>query len=184
MFKAINDGKLPTRGSKYSACIDLYANEDVSIKAGETVVIGLGVCIDFAGLSDKLVIEGENLHDELFDNAIEKIYDFQPYYEFLSSNYLQLDITRDLRVEGLMSGTDIINMGETGELKIIIHNPIGCVKLDSDSDYPDLLSVDGDKLYIIKKGDHIAQITLVEHKSYLFGIDIKQHENCAGTKEI
>jgi len=49
MLKTINNGKLPTRGSEYSAFVDLYANEDVIIGAGGTVMIGLGVCIDFDG---------------------------------------------------------------------------------------------------------------------------------------
>lgn len=39
MFKTVLDGKLPTRGSKYSACVDLYAREDVVIGAGETKLI-------------------------------------------------------------------------------------------------------------------------------------------------
>lgn len=32
MFKVFKDGQLPTRGSKLSACVDLYAREDVTEK--------------------------------------------------------------------------------------------------------------------------------------------------------
>lgn len=46
MLKTINGGKMPTRGSKYSAGIDLYANEDVLIGVGETKIVPLGVCLD------------------------------------------------------------------------------------------------------------------------------------------
>jgi GTP-binding protein len=50
MFKVLKKGCSPTRGTKYSACIDLYAAEDVVIGAAETKVIGLGVCIDLEKL--------------------------------------------------------------------------------------------------------------------------------------
>lgn len=46
MFKVLTEGCEPTRGSKYSAGIDLYTSEDVTIGAGETAIVGLGVCID------------------------------------------------------------------------------------------------------------------------------------------
>ena len=46
MFKILDDVCKPTKGSKYSAAIDLYAREDVVIGTGETVKVPLGVCID------------------------------------------------------------------------------------------------------------------------------------------
>ena len=46
MFKVLTKGCEPTRGSKYSACVDLYASEEVVIGAGETKLVGLGVVID------------------------------------------------------------------------------------------------------------------------------------------
>ncbi len=46
MFKVLENGCEPTRGSKYSACVDLYASEDVVIGAGETAIVKLGVCVD------------------------------------------------------------------------------------------------------------------------------------------
>ena len=39
MFKTINGGKLPTKATRFSAAVDLYANADVVIKAGETAKI-------------------------------------------------------------------------------------------------------------------------------------------------
>ena len=62
---------------------------------------------------------------------------------------------------------------EQCEIKIAIHNPV----LDIDengirfgvSSYDDEESVS--PRYEIKKGDRIAQITLLEHKSHLFGIE-------------
>ena len=46
MFKVINEVCEPKRGTKYSAYVDLFAREDVTIGAGETEVIPLGVKID------------------------------------------------------------------------------------------------------------------------------------------
>lgn len=53
MFKILTKECEPTRGSRYSACIDLYASEDVVIGAGETAVIRLGVCVDFEKFWDE-----------------------------------------------------------------------------------------------------------------------------------
>ena len=38
MLKVINGGFEPTRATKYSAMVDLYANADVVIGAGETKI--------------------------------------------------------------------------------------------------------------------------------------------------
>jgi dUTPase len=44
MFKKITkDAILQTLGSKYSACVDVYANEDVVIGSGDTNVVGFGI---------------------------------------------------------------------------------------------------------------------------------------------
>ena len=51
------------------------------------------------------------------------------------------------------------------EIKMIIHNPLIAKDLD------DAIYIDDIKPYIIKKGDKIGQITLLEHKSYLFGVE-------------
>ena len=86
--------------------------------------------------------------------------------DFLKSHYLQLNPRSSLRAKGLISNTGIIDMDYTQEIKIIIHNPITANNFD---DVSGTLEYDTD--YIIKKGDKIAQITLIEHKSYLFDID-------------
>lgn len=35
MFKTVNGSTMPTRGTEFSACVDLYANADVTIGAGK-----------------------------------------------------------------------------------------------------------------------------------------------------
>ena len=46
MLKETVEWCKPSKGSKYSACIDLRAKEDYIIGAGQTILINLGVCID------------------------------------------------------------------------------------------------------------------------------------------
>jgi len=192
MFKSVNCGKLPTKGSKYSACVDLYANEDVVIGAGDTKVIGIGVAIDFNnsnvyknsdymwtlkkynnGSADKDVLE-----------AVKK----QAVNNFKKEHYLQLMLRSSLGKKGLIlpNGVGVIDLDYEDEIKMIIHNPIihiaKEVPFDKEDDYIeiDFMGVsDKDKYvcsdnYKIKKGDRIGQIALLEHKSYLFGIDTEE----------
>ena len=59
------------------------------------------------------------------------------------------------------------------EIMMIIHNPIksseilNYIRLAQGLNEESQINTD----FEIKKGDKIAQITLLEHKSYLFGID-------------
>jgi len=183
MFKSVNCGKLPTKGSKYSACVDLYANEDVVIGAGDTKVIGLGVAIDF-NKTLKSIIVGNicKKYDDRYLN-FEQAFDI-----FLSSHYLQLMLRSSLGKKGLIlpNGVGVIDLDYEDEIKMIIHNPIihiaKEVPFDKEDDYIeiDFMGVsDKDKYvcsdnYKIKKGDRIGQIALLEHKSYLFGIDTEE----------
>jgi len=147
MFKVLTEGCKPTRGTKYSACVDLYSSQDVVIGAGETKIIGLGVAID-----------------ELELREIELDYKNN---RFLSSHYLQVALRSSLGKAGLImpNGVGIIDMDYKDEIKIIIHNP-----LNLDDAYQSANSIEPED-YKISKGQRIAQTTLLEHKSYLFGIE-------------
>ena len=136
MFKVLTKGCEPTRGSKYSACVDLYASEDVVIGAGETKLVGLGVAIDY-----------ERIKDMYLESFFEK-------------HYLQLMLRSSLAKKGLIiaNGLGVIDLDYKDEIKIAIHN------------IANLYDFAG-KPRVIKKGDKIAQITLLEHKSHLFGIE-------------
>ena len=126
MFKVVNNGKMGTRATKFSACIDLYSRIDTTIGAGETKIIPLGIKLDI----------------EEFDDYFKK------------THYLQLMLRSSLGKKGLIlpNGVGVIDLDYTDEICIIIHNA-------------------SDNNYEIKKGDRIGQITLIEHKSHLFGID-------------
>jgi len=153
MFKVLKNGTAPTRGSKYSACVDLYASNDVIIGAGETAVVGLGVCIDF---SDNWKYKNGMVDSHCFGVIKENI-EHNSFRYFKKTHYLQLNPQSSIRSKGLISGVEVIYLDFEQEIKIIIHNPYQ--NSQHNGNYP------------IKKGDKLAQITLLEHKSYLFGCD-------------
>ena len=161
MLKVLYEGCEPTKGSKHSAGIDLYASEDIVIGAGETAIVGLGVCIDLAKL--KLKIKGrEGKH-------------FEDREKFISSHYLELHPRSSLRAKGLMSGVGIIDLDYENEIKIVIHNQIK--KVSSDFSLIGAICdkensfVYGSYAYTINKGDKIAQILLKKHEGYLIGVE-------------
>jgi dUTPase len=150
MFKKINDGTLPTRATKFSACVDLYANEDVMIAAGETVLVPLGVAIDQEFLKVKFT---EGVAEEDMQEAMQE-YDF-----FMSGHYLQLMLRSSLsKALIIANGVGVIDMDYPGEMMIRVHNPLDTYK-----------TFDYDSVQI-NKGDRIAQVTLIAHRSYLFDI--------------
>ena len=157
MFKVLDEVCEPTRGSKYSACVDVYAREDITIGAGETKLVGLGIKIDL-----------EKLYKNWFCITERGIGNKTSWEVFLKSHYLQLMIRSSSVVKGLMigNGVGVIDLDFPDEIKMIIHNPL------SDIDEIGIrFGVKNRPRIEIKKGDKIAQITLLEHKSYLFGID-------------
>jgi len=150
MLKVINGCVRQKKGSKYSACIDLSASEDVVIGAGETKIVGLGVYID----EDYLNFIARNSGSNMGDKELQKV-------AFLNSHYLQLEPRSSLRAKGIQAGTGIIDLDYVGlEIKIILHNPY----------YNSNNALNGCD-YVVKKGDKIAQIMLCEHKTYLMGVD-------------
>jgi len=157
MFKKVKDGKLPTRGSKYSACVDLYAREDVVIGAGETKLVSLGVCLDMDMLTRTLFHNSNGKYPEAWRDRLEK---------FISKHYLQLMPRSSLALKTglIMPSVGIIDMDYTGEIGIVLNNP---------TDARDFNIEEGFKNSQLKifAGDRIAQITLLEHKSSMFRID-------------
>jgi len=158
MFKTVNGGKLPTKGSKYSAGVDVYANEDCTISAGETVIVGLGIAIDV------------NLNNNLFM--------YENIESFKRRHYISLKPRSSLRAKGLMSHSAVIDLDYKDEIKMIIHNPI------TDENFNDVVGEFGsardtfvESEYKIKKGDRIGQLLLIEHKGYLFGIESDEERN-------
>lgn len=146
MLKTLWGGKQPTKGSKYSAAIDLYAQDDFIMEVGETRIIPLGVCIDSDKLQD-LAMSETNIYFNYTSQEIEDI-----TYRFLESHYLQLEPRSSIRAKGIISCSGVIDIDYKDEIKIILHNFSG-------------------EQFIINMHDKIAQIMLQEHKTYLMGVD-------------
>ena len=167
MLKILDDVCKPTKGSKDSAAIDLYAREDVVIGAGETVKVPLGVCID------------EKLMYNLTNSYLQREPIINDFDRFKDSHYLQLEPRSSLRAKGLIAGTGIIDLDYKDEIMIILLNQSmkkAFVPLQGHQNVGSHHMVENDR-YIIKKGDKIAQILLKEHKTYLMGIDTDDVRN-------
>jgi len=154
MFKVLEGATAPTRATKYSAMIDLYANADVVIGAGETAIVPLGIIIDLEDLFD-ITIPSMNVPIEWIK---------QERNQFLASHYLELHPRSSLRAKGLIIGVGVIDLDYKDEIGLIVHNPLTIDHLQVVYK-TDLIP------FIINKGDKIAQCTLVEHKGFLMGIE-------------
>jgi len=166
MFRVLVDGCKPTRGSKYSACVDVYASEDVFLGAGATMLVGLGIAIDDIDgfvkneMKQRYGLCGLDLEEKAYCDAFKK------------SHYIQLMLRSSLGKKGLIlpNGVGVIDLDYKDEIKMIIHNPMQFKKLDNKHLE---LGVD----FEIKKGDRIGQITLLEHHGYLFGIETEEERD-------
>lgn len=156
MFKVLVDGCEPTRGTEFSACVDLYASEDITIYPGDTEMIGLGVAID----------------DEYFDVLCET---FGEVDRFKKSHYLQLMLRSSLGKKGLIlpNGVGIIDMDYRDEIKLLVHNPFSDIHITRENTARPT-GVDNKYKIEINKGDRIAQVTILEHKGFLMGIESKE----------
>lgn len=158
MFKLLDEVCKPTKGSKYSAAVDLYAREDVVIGAGETVKVPLGVFID------------ENYFLMMIENKIDGLTREQQKEQFMKSHYFELEPRSGMRLKGITAGTGIIDLDYKDEICIVFHNLLtfkAIVKW--------IFSFGRNKsVFKISKGEKIAQILLKEHKTYLMGIDTQE----------
>jgi dUTPase len=172
MFKVLEGATAPTRATKYSAMVDLYANADVVIGAGETKIIPLGVKIDLTPIQIQMT---EECLEDLGTLKTVMTYEHYEYYNFMKSHYLELHPRSSLRAKGLIIGVGIIDLDYPDELGLIVHNPLNEFHIDviSNDVYRkgDGLHIETNMPYAINKGDKIAQCTLVEHKGYLMGIE-------------
>ena len=153
MFRKLtNDARLPERATKYSAGVDVFANENVVIGAGETKLIGLGIELD----------------EELVYEALYRSVSMSREL-WMSLHYFALHIQSLLRARGLTSlGTDIINMDYRDEIKIVIHNPLRWGEVPvNDNATVYTKGVQHNASYVIKKGDRIGQLILCRHEGWL-----------------
>lgn len=149
MLKVLNEKCEPTKGSKFSACIDLSASKDMFIESGETVLIPLGVSIDQEYLK------------ELFTSRFYGQIEFREsnYNTFMSTHYIQLMIRSSLSKQlTIANGVGIIDMDYDDEIMIRVHNH-------------------SNTFIEIKEGSRVAQLTLLKHYVKMFGIESEQERN-------
>ena len=136
MFKILEDYCTPKRGTKYSAYVDLFAREDITIGAGETKIVKLGVKIDtdfFLYEIGKVNVTAGGII-ESDDDCSKAINDF------LKSHYLEIALRSSLGVKGLIiaNGIGIIDLDYPDEIGLIVHNPykyVGKRWLNHDGQY-------------------------------------------------
>ena len=179
MFKVLDEVCQPTRATKYSAMVDLYAREDVVIGAGCTSIVNLGVKIDLELLRFTKqydigqIVNGKFVYDH--PKCLKDISSQTEWSLFLKSHYIELHPRSSLRAKGLIIGVGVIDLDYPDELGLIVHNPIvGCDSYIENKDGDinnDFIGANCDSYFKISKGDKIAQCTLKEHKGYLLCIE-------------
>ena len=177
MFKILDGVCTPKRGTKYSAYVDLFAREDVTIAAGKTKIVKLGIKLDMDFFEsmfnpDKLDFKTAKVGGLYSDDEL-RIQKHQ-LHNFLKSHYLEIALRSSLGVKGLIiaNGIGIIDLDYPDEIGLIVHNPLKPYELnepDIDESHYELVS-ESDS-YLIIKGDKVAQCTLKEHKGYLMGYE-------------
>jgi len=150
ILKTIHGGRKPARGQ---VGLDLFANEDVIIRAGETKEVRLGVCVDHKKLRN-IILDYYGI--PATNGNVES---------FIKSHHLELHLIGTLTFEGLLCNPTIINLKYAGEISIVIHNPFNG---KYDKAYWKDVWEDIPQTFKIEEGDRIAQILLKEHTSYLF----------------
>jgi len=214
MFKVLTEGCEPTRGSKYSACVDLYASEDVVIGAGETKLVGLGVIIDLYSFFEKDFDLNKGTVDELYrlENTSTDKANFLAMHgenpsvlkreieKFMNSHYLQLMLRSSLSKHLIIkNGVGVIDLDFPDEIMLRVYRPYDFKSISNIAikwinklgfqrfkylQYEDI-GLDKNGALVVKKANRdikatkIAQITLLEHKGYLFGIE-SDVERCGG----
>ena len=101
MFKSINSGTLPQKQTKYSVGFDVYSNETIEIGSNKTILLPLGIKIDFEWIDRNFNID------------------------FYKKHYLGLYIRSSLSLKKnliLPNSVGIIDIDYPDELKIILYN--------------------------------------------------------------
>lgn len=141
MLKVIDEKCIPTRGTKYSACVDLRSRVDVKLEAGTTVIIPLGVKID---------------SDNFYVTTLDVLQNF----------YIDVKPRSSIRAKGLIAGSGVIDLDYPDEIGLILYKPLTIASV-----IKSIVSLGRWKTFIeFKKGERIAQAMLKRHHTDLLGI--------------
>ena len=156
ILELVEDGIIPTMGTKYSGCIDLYSRKDIIVEGGRSELIPLGVRINPVKLSEAL----KDLDQEQFN-------------EFLLTHHILLKIRSGLSKKLMLAnGVGEIDLDYPGEFMARVYNPAMPTlrkKFDDNKNLIDVELVSGMPV-VVRKGDKVAQISLEQHKTSIFGI--------------
>ena len=157
MFEVLDEACKPKRSTKYSAYVDLFARENVTLGAGETKIIPLGIKIDLKYLKEASIPT----------TNVPTLWVEEEFDRFLKTHYLELALRSSLAVKGLIipNGIGIIDLDYPDEIGLIVHNPI---KMSTNQGIPDKYLL---RPFYIKKGQKVCQCTLKKHKGYLMGYE-------------
>ena len=166
MFTILKGGVAPKIKTEFSSSADLCSRGDITIGAGETKIIPLGVKIDLEEIKN-ICFEEYKSFMKIQDpkNGFTTTQFQEAYNIFLKSNFFELKIrSSGSTKKGLIiaNGTGEIDLDYPDEVGLIVHNPIKA---------QDLVKFVNEKEPLpsitIKAGDPIAQIKLMPHKNYL-----------------
>jgi len=170
MLKVVEGGTPPKIKTKYSSSADLCSRVDIVIGAGETKIIPLGVKIDLDELKEIILLKefgsknwGATIKNKVL-SATDKFVD-----NFLKSHFMELKLRSSLALKGLIiaNGVGEIDIDYPDEIGLIVHNPLLSKQYVQNGENYTVLLDDDDNEFIIKAGDRVAQIKLMEHKNYL-----------------
>ena len=123
MFNILDEVCTPKRGTKYSAYVDLFAREDIIIRAGKTKIVKLGVKLDMDFFEsifnpDRLDFKTAKVGG-LYSDYELRIQKHQ-LHNFLKSHYLEIALRSSLGVKGLIiaNGIGIIDLDYISHCKI------------------------------------------------------------------
>ena len=123
MFKILDGVCTPKRGTKYSAYVDLFAREDVTIAAGKTKIVKLGIKLDMDFFEsmfnpDKLDFKTAKVGGLYSDDEL-RIQKHQ-LHNFLKSHYLEIALRSSLGAKGLIiaNGIGIIDLDYISHCKL------------------------------------------------------------------
>lgn len=208
MFEILKGGVAPKIKTEFSSSADLCSRVDITIGAGETKIIPLGVKIDLEQI--KNICFGEyksfmKMQDS--KNGFTSTQFQEAYNSFLKSNFFELKIrSSGSTKKGLIiaNGTGEIDLDYPDEIGLIVHNPITMNSamayssiailqnkiLESGGSDEDIQKYTKEMMkekniqkclaVHIKAGEPIAQIKLMPHKNYLMPNEYRSTDKRVG----
>lgn len=182
MFTILKGGVAPKIKTEFSSSADLCSRGDITIGAGETKIIPLGVKINLDYFKDNFI---EKTYTKDDDNNILKgvVFNQYEYSHFLKSHFLELKLRSSLAIKkGLIiaNGTGEIDLDYPDEIGLIVHNPVRVKQIVENGVNYTILEDREDTEVTIKAGERVAQIKLMPHKNYLMPDEYRSDDKRVG----